>query len=105
MSNYEPETSFKRILKRHKLSLPKDVIEELSQSAADVYAHNTEDGWCCACGADKAFMYSTLQDEGWTPPPELSQRLAETDSQTEGIPRTLQPSNTNSTTTKGTTND
>ena len=42
--------------------------DEVEQLAADEYGHRTEDGWCCACEADKAFMYSTLESEGWKPP-------------------------------------
>lgn len=34
----------------------------------EVYGHKTVDGWCCACEADQAFMYATLEQEGWTPP-------------------------------------
>lgn len=58
----EPETTFKHILKETGHSLPNEVVERLSQAAADVYAHGTEEGWCCACSADIAFAESWLRE-------------------------------------------
>lgn len=75
---YEIDTKFKKEFRKlkqlrnsHQIDEPEfdELVEQLS---AEHYAHKTEDGWCCACEADMAFMYSTLQAEGWTPPKDWS---------------------------------
>lgn len=37
-----------------------DAVEQL---AANTYAHDTRDGWCCACEADIAFALSSIKEE------------------------------------------
>lgn len=37
-----------------------DFDEAVEQLAADTYAHNSAEGWCCACEADQAFMESEI---------------------------------------------
>jgi hypothetical protein len=38
-----------------------DLIDALELLAADIYAHDTEDGWCCACEIDIAFAEAWLR--------------------------------------------
>ena len=58
----EPDTTFKRLLKGWGVKLTQEQVEALALAAADVYAHGTEDGWCCACSADIAFADSWLRE-------------------------------------------
>lgn len=48
----------KHLVKEYGLSA--EQAEDLELEAAELYAHDTEDGWCCACEADIAFAKSTL---------------------------------------------
>lgn len=55
------EKARKKIAKKYGLS--PDKVEEIEQIFADIYAHPTRQGWCCACDADIAFATSYLKDE------------------------------------------
>jgi hypothetical protein len=46
----------------------KKFMDEVELLAADTYAHEVENGFCCSCSVDIAFMEYSLMDRGWTPP-------------------------------------
>jgi len=66
----EPYKTFKKKLDKWGVRLTHSQINELSLDAADVYAHPTRPGWCCACEADIAFAMDYIKDE-----PEFKQLL------------------------------
>lgn len=51
----------KHLVKKYGLST-KDAMD-LAFEAAELYAHDARNGWCCACDADIAFAISHLKDE------------------------------------------
>lgn len=51
----------KHLVKEYGLSVKDAMSIELE--AAELYAHDTRDGWCCACDADIAFATKYIQDE------------------------------------------
>lgn len=48
----------KHLVKDYGLSV--EAAESLELEAAELYAHDTRDGWCCACEADQAFMEAEI---------------------------------------------
>ena len=62
------ETKFRKEFKKlkqlrnsHQIGEP-EFDERVEQLAANIYAHPTEDGWCCACEADVAFAEVWLRE-------------------------------------------
>lgn len=54
--------ALKKLRNSHHIDEP-EFDEQVEQLAADIYAHSTRDGWCCACDADIAFAMDDIQKE------------------------------------------
>lgn len=58
----------KHLVKEYGLSTK--AAMDLELEAAELYAHDTRDGWCCACEADIAFALDSIKEE-----PEFTQLI------------------------------
>ena len=43
--------------------LSAEQASDIEQEGAELYAHKTREGWCCACEADMAFAINYIKDE------------------------------------------